>query len=74
MSHYVLFYQVRAGSGNRDYHYTHWTIIVDRATEADLSELSDTPKLVPIEGPDATVFFVNEEEHHQLRYTCLYAY
>ena len=23
------FLQVRAGSGNRDYHYTHWTILIE---------------------------------------------
>ena len=62
------FLQVRAGSGNRDYHYTHWTILIDRATEEDLSDLSEIPKHVPIEGPDTSVFFLNDEEHQQLRY------
>ena len=39
-----------------------------RATEEDLSDLSERPKHVPIEGPDTSVFFLNDEEHQQLRY------
>jgi hypothetical protein len=34
--------QVRVNSGNKDFHYTHWTILPDRFRPNDLSSLSDT--------------------------------
>lgn len=57
-----VFLQIRLGSGNRDFHYTHWTVMVNRATG------EDEPKIVPLEGPDPSIFFLDDAEHTKLRY------
>ena len=42
--------------------------------EEDLSELSNVPKVVPLEGPDASAFFLNDQEHKILRYLFLFCF
>lgn len=42
--------KVRVGSGNKDYHYTHWTVLVDRLLPIDVPELSRQPKVIPPDG------------------------
>lgn len=54
--------QVRVGSGNKDYHYTHWTVLVDRLLPIDVPELSRQPKVIPPDGPDPNLFFLSDEE------------
>ena len=55
-------------SGNKDFHYTHWSVLVDRATEADLEHLSDEAKVVQPEGPDPAMFFLSQDEENELRF------
>ncbi|XP_052236745.1 uncharacterized protein LOC127848363 [Dreissena polymorpha] len=59
--------QIRYGSSNRDYHYTHWSVIIDRFDPRDLEGLGTQPKVVPAKGPDATTFFLSKEEKTSLR-------
>lgn len=59
--------QVRLESGNRDFHYTHWSVIIDRFHPRDLQDLSIEPKAVPASGPDPKTFFLSKEEHASLR-------
>ncbi|XP_062588335.1 uncharacterized protein LOC134250012 [Saccostrea cucullata] len=54
--------QVRVGSGNKDYHYTHWTVLVDRLLPIDVPELSRQPKVIPPDGLDPNLFFLSDEE------------
>lgn len=58
--------QVRLGSGNRDFHYTHWSVLIDRFNPRDLQDLGIEPKAVPVGGPDPTAFFLSKEEHASL--------
>ncbi len=53
-------------SGNRDYHYTHWTVQVDRATDQDRDHLGVAQTVLPVPIPEA--FFLNQEEEASLRY------
>lgn len=49
--------KVRVGSGNKYYHYTHWTVLVDRLLPIDVLELSRQPKVRPPDGLDPNLFF-----------------
>ena len=60
-------FQVRLGSGNKDYHYTHWTILPDRHTEADLESLSSEPP-IRYEKPDPEFFYTTPEEDQAIRF------
>ncbi|XP_053405618.1 uncharacterized protein LOC123556242 isoform X2 [Mercenaria mercenaria] len=62
-------YQVRIGSGNRDFHYTHWSVIIDRLLPIDLPDLNQEPKVLTVNGPDPSKFYLNTEEHKALRDT-----
>lgn len=63
----VIFFQVRVGSGNRDFHYTHWSVLVDRITPLDFPDLSRREKTVCGDGPNPDFFYLNSEEHEMLR-------
>lgn len=49
--------KVRVGSGNKDYHYTHWTVLLDRLLSIDVPELSRQPEVIPPDGLDPILFF-----------------
>ena len=53
-------------SGNRDYHYTHWTILPDRFADDDLKHLSDSPPIPPEHLTE--VFYCTDEDHKLLKY------
>ncbi|XP_052809628.1 uncharacterized protein LOC128238094 [Mya arenaria] len=59
--------QVRLDGGNRDFHYTHWSVIIDRFHPRDLQDPSIEPKAVSAGGPDPKTFFLSKEEHASLR-------
>ncbi|XP_060599721.1 uncharacterized protein LOC132753283 isoform X2 [Ruditapes philippinarum] len=61
--------QVRLESGNKDFHYTHWSVIIDRFNPRDLKHLSLEPKALPIGGCDPMTFFLSKEEHASLSVT-----
>jgi hypothetical protein len=61
-------FQVRLESGNRDFHYTHWSVIIDIFNPRDLKDLSIEPKALPIGGPDPMTFLLSKEEHASLRF------
>ncbi|XP_052245660.1 uncharacterized protein LOC127854638 [Dreissena polymorpha] len=67
---HIKAYQVRLGSGNRDFHYTHWSILIDRFDPRDLQGLSTQPKQITAQGPDPTIFFLSSNEHEALRKRC----
>lgn len=64
----VLFYslKVRLGSGNKDFHYTHWTVLPDRFDDCDLIQLDDT-KPCRITPPKLSTFYCSPEENISLR-------
>ena len=69
MFFFFFFLQVRLGSGNKDFHYTHWTIYPDRFSAADLEEQNLTREIPegrnPI--PPAGLFYCTNEENDCLR-------
>lgn len=54
--------KVRVGSGNKYYHYTHWTVLVDRLLPINVPELSRQTKVIPPDGLDPNLFFLSDEE------------
>lgn len=70
---WIYFPQVRLGSGNRDFHYTHWSILIDRFDPRDLQGLSTQPKQITAQGPDPTIFFLSSNEHEALRYSFIFS-
>ncbi|WAR09365.1 LOW QUALITY PROTEIN: hypothetical protein MAR_019323, partial [Mya arenaria] len=59
--------QVRLDGGNRDFHYTHWSVIIDRFHPRDLQDPSIEPKAVSAGGPDPKTLLFSKEEHASLR-------
>lgn len=60
--------QVRIKAGNKDFHYTTWTILPDRFTDEDLNSLSDEKIQFDV-GTKIPTFYCNPEEDGIMRYS-----
>ena len=61
-------FQVRLGSGNRDFHYTHWTVYPDRFVDAEFEDLSTEPVGHPGANPPRASFLCSDSENESMRY------
>ncbi len=62
--------QVRLSSGNRDFHYTHWTVLPDRFLPNEIAAVlgKATGDGVKDGDPPCEIFYCNQEENTSLRY------